>query len=67
MCDGVNGSWFQKRRRNIGYEKTHLLGKLKIRDIKSYNELNIETELKPHPLFELIEGDIEEWEIVGNN
>ena len=51
----------------LRYEKTHLLGKLKIRDTKRYNELNIESEIKPHPLFILIEGDIEEWEMVANN
>ena len=51
----------------LKYETTHLLGKLKIRDINRHNELYIETEIKHHPLFELIEGDIEEWEILVNN
>ena len=51
----------------LRYEKTHLLGKLKIRDINSYKELHTETDFSPHPLFVLIEGDIEEWEIVVKN
>jgi hypothetical protein len=51
----------------LRYETTHLLSKLQIRDINLYNELNTKTEFEPHPLFILIEGDIEGWEIVGNN
>ena len=51
----------------LKYETTHLLSKLKIRDIKRYNELKLESEIKPHPLFILTDGDIEEWEIIANN
>ena len=50
----------------LKYETTHLLGKLEIRDIIKYNELKQETEIMAHPMFELIEGDIEDWEIVVN-
>ena len=64
---GFNPTKLNLTRGQLKYETTHLLSKLKIRDTKRYNELNIETEFKPHPLFELIEGDIEEWEIVVNN
>jgi hypothetical protein len=44
------------------FEKKHLLKKLKIRDLSRFNKLLEETEILPHPLFHVIEGEIEEWE-----
>jgi hypothetical protein len=64
---GYNPTKLKLTSGQLNYEATHLFGKLKIRDTKKYRELYIETEIKPHPLFELIEGDIEEWEMVTNN
>lgn len=44
------------------YEWDHLRRKLKERDPKRYQELEgIETP-EPHPLFEIIEGEKEDWE-----
>jgi hypothetical protein len=51
----------------LNYERTHLLGKLKMRDTVKYNELIGETEFEPHPLFKVVEGNVEEWEIGGGN
>ena len=51
-------------RRQIEYEMKHLLKKLKTRDIKRYHRLLKETNIEPHPLFKIIDGEIEEWEIV---
>ncbi|MDO9153774.1 MAG: pyrimidine dimer DNA glycosylase/endonuclease V [Paludibacter sp.] len=48
----------------IEYERQHLLKKLKIRDFKKYIELVNNKNIEPHPLFNIIEGEIEEWEIV---
>ena len=48
----------------IEYEKQHLFKKLKIRDFNKYNELISQKDIEPHPLFKIIEGEIEEWEIV---
>ncbi|MBC8376725.1 MAG: DNA lyase [FCB group bacterium] len=45
------------------YEQTHLLGKLRVRDLGKYHKLNETIELQLHPLFNLIEGDVEDWEI----
>jgi hypothetical protein len=42
----------------------HLLKKLKTRDIERYHRLLKETNIEPHPLFKIIDGEIEEWEIV---
>ena len=49
----------------LNYERQHLLRKLKRRDPKKYNEFITEKRFEPHPLFRVIEGDIEEWEITG--
>ncbi len=48
----------------LKYEVTHLLKKLKIRDLKKYKELKNQRVFDIHPLFNLIEGNIEDWEIV---
>ncbi len=47
----------------LSYEVTHLLNKLKIRDLKKYQELKNKIFFEPHPLFNLIDGNIEDWEI----
>ena len=51
-------------RRQIEYETQHLLKKLKTRDMERYNILLKETYIEPHPLFKVIDGEIEELEIV---
>lgn len=48
----------------IEYEMQHLLKKLKTRDVPRYDRLLDEKNIDPHPLFEIIEGETEEWEIV---
>ena len=47
----------------ILYEKEHLLGKLIVRDLAKYHKLNETIDVQLHPLFNLIEGDVEPWEI----
>jgi hypothetical protein len=46
----------------LEFEKQHLLKKLQVRDINKYNELLTDITLKPHPLFSVVKGEIEEWE-----
>jgi hypothetical protein len=48
----------------IEYETQHLLKKLKIRDSDRYYRLLNEPIIEAHPLFKIINGDKEEWEIV---
>jgi hypothetical protein len=48
----------------INYEFGHLLGKLKERDPGLYKELKGTKNIVPHPMFKIVEGDVEEWEIV---
>ncbi len=46
----------------IEYEMEHLLKKLKIRDFNKYNQLINLQNIEPHPLFKIVEGEIENWE-----
>jgi len=48
--------------KQLDYEVKHLLNKLQKRSRERYNELNGEKTFDTHPLFELIEGDMEQWE-----
>ncbi len=49
----------------LKYEVSHLLSKLKIRDINRYNELKAKLTIDTHPLFRLVDGDIESWEKIS--
>jgi Na+-transporting NADH:ubiquinone oxidoreductase subunit NqrA len=46
----------------LNFEVIHLLKKLKSRDINKYEEVVHLDTFNTHPLFNLIEGDIEKWE-----
>ena len=46
------------------YETEHLLHKLKVRDKEKFDGLHKQKEIQPHPLFKIIKGDIEQWEII---
>lgn len=48
----------------VEYEKNHLLKKLETRDSKKFEEAKISDTFNTHPLFEVLEGGIEEWEIL---
>jgi len=50
----------------VNYEAEHLLNKLEKRDSEKYEELKSNTTFDSHPIFELVEGEIEEWEILAN-
>lgn len=49
----------------LEYEVDHLLNKLITRDRKKYDELILIKKFKPHPLFKITNGEIEDWEIVS--
>ncbi|HEV8512170.1 MAG TPA: pyrimidine dimer DNA glycosylase/endonuclease V [Cyclobacteriaceae bacterium] len=46
------------------YETSHLLKKLKIRDRSKFRELSEMKKIAPHPMFNVIKGKIEKWEII---
>ena len=49
----------------LNYEIMHLLNKLQIRDIIKYEQLKSNTKFNSHPLFKVIDGEIESWEIIA--
>ena len=48
----------------IKYETEHLLTKLKQRDAVKFEELHQLYNFDPHPMFEVVDGGIEKWEII---
>ncbi|MFZ4707228.1 MAG: pyrimidine dimer DNA glycosylase/endonuclease V [Bacteroidales bacterium] len=46
------------------FEFEHLLRKLKVREINLYTELRETKTILPHPMFKIIKGTVERWEIV---
>lgn len=46
------------------YEMQHLLKKLETRDTTRYHKFVDAVNIESHPLFKIIEGEIEDWEIV---
>jgi len=48
----------------LAYEREHLLRKLKTRDPERYRELKALETVEAHPLFDVIDGGIEAWEVV---
>ncbi len=50
----------------IEYERVHLLNKLQKRDPEKYKNLIDVADFETHPLFYIVEGDIEPWEIINH-
>jgi len=50
-------------RGQLAYEWKHLKAKLKVRNGVKYRELRSIIEPEAHPLFTIVEGVVEEWEI----
>jgi hypothetical protein len=49
----------------LKYETEHLKKKLNIRDQKRYEALKNEEMLSENPIFKLVKGEIESWEIIN--
>ncbi len=45
------------------YERRHLLKKLRVRSPEKYAELKHLKDWQPHPLFRVVDGPVEDWEI----
>ena len=50
--------------KQMKFEMNHLLKKLKIRDPERYQRLSGKIMINAHPLFNIIDAEIEEWEII---
>lgn len=48
----------------IAYEREHLLRKLAVRDLERFKQVSLIADLDAHPLFKIVEGEIENWEII---
>ncbi|MFC1490377.1 pyrimidine dimer DNA glycosylase/endonuclease V [Candidatus Latescibacterota bacterium] len=48
----------------IRYEMNHLLHKLKNRDRSKYKKIKTVVSPDPNPIFKIVDGDIEQWEII---
>jgi hypothetical protein len=48
----------------IEFEASHLLKKLKIRDPGLFKKIKVLKKFDPHPMFSVIKGEIETWEII---
>jgi hypothetical protein len=53
--------------KQIKFEMKHLLRKLETRDPGQFQKLSRERKINAHPLFRIIAGEIEEWEIIDLN
>ncbi len=51
-------------RGQIEYELKHLRSKLKVRDTVKYSEIKELTEPDTNPVFTLVDGDVEPWELI---
>ena len=50
--------------KQLAYEIDHLFKKLQKRDMQKHAEIKLNNIFDTHPLFELIEGEIEKWEVL---
>ena len=48
----------------MDYEAKHLKKKLKVRDAMRLKEVEKIKTLSPHPMFKIVKGDVEDWEII---
>jgi hypothetical protein len=48
--------------KQIKFEMKHLLRKLEKRDLKQFQKLSRKRKINAHPLFKIIDGEIEPWE-----
>jgi len=47
------------------YELTHLRAKLVLRDPAALQRIPVAGRAEPHPLFNVVAGDVEAWEVLG--
>ncbi|MCX8186828.1 MAG: pyrimidine dimer DNA glycosylase/endonuclease V [Sulfolobales archaeon] len=57
-------SYIPVTRGQLHYEFKLLLKKLKLRDVNRFNALKQINVVEPHPIFYVVEGDVEVWEKV---
>lgn len=64
ICRATTAEKMTVTRGQLEYEYDHLKRKLEVRNPAFYAKLPSVEQALPHPLFEVVDGDIEEWEII---
>jgi hypothetical protein len=47
------------------YEWKHLKEKVRLRDARRFREIEGIEQPEPHPIFKIVEGDVEDWEVIA--
>lgn len=63
ICNNYYSGKIEVTSGQMKYEFSHLLGKLKVRDEDRYNLHVGKTKIMVHPMFFVVKGEIEAWEI----
>ena len=48
----------------LEYEFQHLMSKLESRDVDSHDKWKSTESVESHPMFKMVEGDVEDWEVI---
>lgn len=64
IAHGLFGGVIPCTRGQLLYEWGHLKEKLRARDARRYSELERIEEPSAHPIFKIIEGEVEAWEVI---
>jgi hypothetical protein len=59
--DGAS-PWLSVTRGQLAFEFGHLLGKLASRDVGRFERMKVLGDIRPHPLFYVVEGGVADWE-----
>ena len=54
------------KRGQLLYEWNHLKVKVRLRDASWYREIEAIEQPEAHPLFRIVEGEVEDWEVIAN-
>jgi hypothetical protein len=60
----AEGATIPVTRGQINFELEHLRAKLKLRDPGAFQRILSVNEPEPHPLFSVVDGEIERWEVL---
>jgi len=63
ITDGFQPVSLHVTKGQLQYEMAHLLRKLAVRDLERFRQYQHIQIIEPVPLFEIVEGDVEPWEV----
>ncbi len=62
----ASGARMTVTRGQLAYELAHLRAKLAARDAEAFRRIAEVEEPEPHPLFDVVAGGVEDWEVSGD-